>query len=779
MEMAEYREVLNKSVPVRIFNWICAKGGYAFACLVFASLCTWIGICYVYFSYMGAVPDWNFEEYKKEFYFIYTVVVCSNIFLIYILGGFYKLGINTYIGPINLANRKLGGINFFKEPVSNAEVAELLQNFYSLQSYIMKICTILYAVNIVLYGAYTFYLKRDIMEIVRAAGIVIPCVLIFSGFIYLTMDTLFALTRVFLKKEILSRKISMPPDMPGMSMKFKFMFLLTTIFVSIFNMAAFVSSAKRPLFMIALYILLSIVSCGLLLFFFFLQIDTTLKQINESASDLAKGGDGHLPMISRDEEFVIFALNYEIAVAEVKDIRTNLEKKVREKTSELSKALDLTQRLKEQQDGDYFLTTLLLEPLNVFESDSRYVSIESFIHQKKVFDFKGRQKEIGGDLNFSCQIELQGEKYTFAVNADAMGKSMQGAGGVLVFGASLRSIIERTRVSPEMQHYSPEFWLKNMIEEVHRLFLSFDGSMLISLFTALIHESSGFTLYTCAEHPEGVLYRDGKASFLKVNSNFMKIGVTMDQEDLKLDHILLRNGDTLVMGSDGRDDILIADPSTGETELNLNEHLFLEHVEKAEASLEKIFENIISAGEQTDDISLLKISYNTHKKQIPVPEDTYSDLKAVTEKSISGAGSRSALRDSIDSILSQFGNHFAVKKFLAKELIHQNEYGLALELSESGVLENPNDNTLLFLSAYSAFKTGIYRKTLSYAYRLHYRTDSSVDNTLLICRTYHKMSDYHSLFDFTSKVVYTDKYTNEDVMKYHKYAHARLQEENV
>lgn len=250
----------------------------------------------------------------------------------------------------------------------------------------------------------------------------------------------------------------------------------------------------------------------------------------------------------------------------------------------------------------------------------------------------------------------------------------------------------------------------------------------------------------------------------------------MDQEDLKLDHVLLRNGDVLVLGSDGRDDILITDPSTGESELNLNEHLFLEHVEKAEASLEKVFECITEAGEQTDDISLLKISYNTHKKQVPVPEETFSDLRAVTEKSISSAGNHGILRDNIESMLSRFGNHFAVKKFLAKELIHQNEYSLAMELAESGVLENPNDNTLLFLSAYSAFKTGIYKKALSYAYRLHYRTDSSVDNTLLICRTYHKMSDYQSLFDFTSKVVYTDKYTNDDVMKYHKYAHTRLQE---
>ncbi len=47
-----------------------------------------------------------------------------------------------------------------------------------------------------------------------------------------------------------------------------------------------------------------------------------------------------------------------------------LEEKVKERTHELQTTLKDVQALKAQQDGDYFLTTLLLKPLGVNEVDS-------------------------------------------------------------------------------------------------------------------------------------------------------------------------------------------------------------------------------------------------------------------------------------------------------------------------------------------------------------------------------------------------------------------------
>ena len=83
-------------------------------------------------------------------------------------------------------------------------------------------------------------------------------------------------------------------------------------------------------------------------------------------------------------------------------------------------------------------------------------------------------------------IMLRGKKYTNYLNADAMGKSMQGAGGVLVLGAVFQSIIQRTNNIVGQNEVSPEVWIKNAFKELHKIFESFEGSMLISLIFGLI-----------------------------------------------------------------------------------------------------------------------------------------------------------------------------------------------------------------------------------------------------------------------------------------------------
>ena len=47
----------------------------------------------------------------------------------------------------------------------------------------------------------------------------------------------------------------------------------------------------------------------------------------------------------------------------IEEYNKTLELKVEQRTEELKKTLDEVQALKVQQDGDYFLTSLLLQPL--------------------------------------------------------------------------------------------------------------------------------------------------------------------------------------------------------------------------------------------------------------------------------------------------------------------------------------------------------------------------------------------------------------------------------
>jgi hypothetical protein len=94
------------------------------------------------------------------------------------------------------------------------------------------------------------------------------------------------------------------------------------------------------------------------------------------------------------------------------------------------------------------------------------------------------------------------------------GNRWQGAGGILVLGAVFKSIIERTSYSDIVKRMSPERWLKNSFVELHKVFESFDGSMLVSIILGLIDEKNGLMYFINAEHPSTILYRDKKAVFV-------------------------------------------------------------------------------------------------------------------------------------------------------------------------------------------------------------------------------------------------------------------------
>jgi len=60
-----------------------------------------------------------------------------------------------------------------------------------------------------------------------------------------------------------------------------------------------------------------------------------------------------------------------------------------------------------------------------------------------------------------------------------MGKSLQGANGVLILGTILSTFLKRFELNHIKISY-PEFFLKNLCLEIQEMFESFEGSMLIS-----------------------------------------------------------------------------------------------------------------------------------------------------------------------------------------------------------------------------------------------------------------------------------------------------------
>ncbi|WP_411823890.1 SpoIIE family protein phosphatase [Leptospira sp. 'Mane'] len=352
--------------------------------------------------------------------------------------------------------------------------------------------------------------------------------------------------------------------------------------------------------------------------------------------------------------FLFFVLGIAVVLAnrflrvhkEVEKLNATLEKKVEERTNDLQKTLTTVQELKVQQDGDYFLTSLLLEPLSMTQSDSALVRIQSYTKQKKEFEFRKKHREIGGDIIISDVILLNAKRYTVFVNGDAMGKSMQGAGGALVLGVVFLSFIKRTQSKNEYKEKSPERWLKECFLELQSIFESFDGSMLISVVMGLVEEETGILYYLNAEHPWTVLYRDGVASFIEEELELRKIGTKGMEGDIRIRIFALEPEDVLFVGSDGRDDLVLSQGISENRLINEDETQFLRRVEESEGNLENLVERLKSFGDLSDDLTLIRLEWKGEPKLL----DEKNDLKEVARTAIQAKDYQSAV-ETLEKIL--------------------------------------------------------------------------------------------------------------------------------
>lgn len=428
------------------------------------------------------------------------------------------------------------------------------------------------------------------------------------------------------------------------------------------------------------------------------------------------------------------------AKRKLQDYADNLEEKVRERTEELRSTLGKVQELKQQQDGDYFLTSLLIRPLGADRSHSETVSVDFLVRQKKRFKFRKWEEEIGGDICMADTIELRGKKHTVFLNADAMGKSMQGAGGALVLGAVFEALIERTQLSGEAQRQFPERWLKYAFIELHKVFESFDGSMLVSLAVGLIEDDTGLLYSINAEHPFTVIYRGGQARFLEEVTEFRKLGTPGLKGSMYIRTYQLEPGDVLIAGSDGRDDIRIKSDD-GNTYIADDETEFLRAVEIADGLLGRIVKHLESRGELTDDLSLLRLAYreDAPPAEIGMSQDVRDLYQKARElfREEKGAESVALLEDAA----SREGSTPDVLRTLAGTAARIRDYEKAARYGTEYAALRPGDTEFLFLLSYSLRKLGRIGEAADYGERVRLREPDHVPNLMNLARCYVRLGN--------------------------------------
>ncbi|MCB1178179.1 MAG: SpoIIE family protein phosphatase, partial [Leptospiraceae bacterium] len=204
------------------------------------------------------------------------------------------------------------------------------------------------------------------------------------------------------------------------------------------------------------------------------------------------------------------------------------------------------------------------------------------------------------------KINLNNNNFSLFFNADAMGKSIQGAGGIIVLGVVFEGILKQ---SEKNLNLTPNEWLIEAFFELQKSFEKFKGSMLVSGILGLL-DHSGKIYYINSEHPFPILYRNSKASLIKSDIFNYKFGTEINFDDkskiITFEFQLLK-GDSFFIGSDGKDDLEIYDYSKKESIISSNENRILSLIEKSEGDLTKLIKYINNSGSIIDDLSIIKI----------------------------------------------------------------------------------------------------------------------------------------------------------------------------
>ncbi|MCE9596545.1 MAG: SpoIIE family protein phosphatase [Spirochaetia bacterium] len=425
----------------------------------------------------------------------------------------------------------------------------------------------------------------------------------------------------------------------------------------------------------------------------------------------------------------------------VEELNESLERKVEDRTRELKASLDTVHTLKVQQDGDYFLTSLLIAPLNGSTVHSKHFSVETLISQKKKFRFKKWDAEIGGDIVTAHNIELSGRSYIAFLNGDAMGKSMQGASGALVLGTVFKAVVTRTQNATGARNRFPERWLKECFLELQNVFVSFDGTMLISAVLGLADEQTGLIYYINAEHPWIALYRNGKAEFAEKELLLRKIGIYGLEGNLSVKTFQLQAGDVLFLGSDGRDDLALSVDAQGHRLINEDENLFLRQIEQAQGDIKQTYDCIQHSGEIIDDLTLMRIGYREDEPLLHDGENPELLASLRTARDEVTAGRLQEAIAHYASVLSFDPNHAEALREISHAHARLKNFTQAANFADSYGWTNPADTDGLYFASYFHKMAGDYKRAADFGEAVRLREPALVKNLVNLADSYRMLGE--------------------------------------
>lgn len=372
---------------------------------------------------------------------------------------------------------------------------------------------------------------------------------------------------------------------------------------------------------------------------------------------------------------------------ESENIRNSLEKNLTATSNELKVAQDLIVALKQRQLIDFYSASQLLKKLINTKVSSKNLIVDCYLKQQKEFLLNNSKFEIGGDLIILDRISLGDKSYFVFANADALSKSIQGAEGAIIFGVLFHFFLKRTHNSnSSLSNLHPETWLFEWYKQLKELFEQFEDKYRLSMILGLLDEERGIVYFLNLNHPQVILFREEVALFLEEKPQMEKVEFNTFSAFPRISIFKLKANDSLFIGSDGKDSLVVKDPAVERKWFNEDETQILRRIEESKGDMKSLLHMLQRFGSFFDDFSILKLQWiaeNDDKKKstVPLKKELATSIRAKNWNRAISIGEILAEMEPLDEKI-QFYLSYSYRKI--------RNLNLSFRWAEKIFLRNPN-----------------------------------------------------------------------------------------
>ncbi len=526
------KKIFEERPMFRLFQKLAGRISFTFALVFTSSWYIWVAACYaIYFVY--ATVDFSAADIFAGIKYVIFAGIAILLIHYTHYGVFHKFGLSGFGKSIKTINRYFDSDYIFKnyKEIDDKKVEEIYNLILYMARRNLIVCavyTFVHILSVVLF--YYFYLdpsahpdKTSDLVLVFTGGIF--ATIIYGYFVFNITEYLLGPYKEKLEK-IMFEKGRIYQGGYILSFRYKAIFAILLILFSMIVLTIFVRNSVKPLEYVYFFIFLSVVAIGFLLFIVVNNFSIELSRVNIAAKDLASGGDGLYFPYFLNKEIMLFSHHYNTAAEEIKEIRSDLDRKVQDGTRELQAAYEKLNTLYKQSQADIHLGKRIQE--GILSRD--YEAIAGI----KVFLRYYPMRTVGGDI---YDIKEISPGYIRVFLADTEGHGVRAALVTMI----IKGEYEKVRYS-----YNTSVLLEQLNRSYVDLYSNLD--VFFSCVVLDLDLNRGILSYSSAGHPGQILIHDGLIKELTHTGKL--VGIVRDAS-YRLEEKEISIHDKLILFTDG------------------------------------------------------------------------------------------------------------------------------------------------------------------------------------------------------------------------------------